>query len=44
MYLKKDQKAPEFLLPDYNNNMVSLNDFKDTKILIWFFPKASTPG
>ena len=33
MYLKKDQKAPEFLLPDYNNNMVSLNDFKGSNII-----------
>ena len=44
MYLKNGQKVPEFSLPDYNNNMVSLNDFKDTKLLIWFFPKANTPG
>ena len=44
MYLKNGQKAPEFSIPDYNNNIVSLSDFTDTKILIWFFPKANTPG
>ena len=44
MYLKNGQKAPEFSIPDYNNNLVSLSDFTDTKILIWFFPKANTPG
>ena len=44
MYLKNGQKVPEFSLPDYNNNMVSLSDFRGSKILIWFFPKANTPG
>ena len=44
MYLKKGQKVPEFSLPDYNYNMVSLSDFTGSKILIWFFPKANTPG
>ena len=44
MYLKKGQEAPKFNLPDYNNNMVSLSNLKDTKILLWFFPKANTPG
>ena len=44
MYLKIGQNAPDFSLPDYNDNMVSLNDFQKMKVLIWFFPKASTPG
>ena len=44
MYLKIGQNAPDFSLPDYNDNMVSLNDFQNMKVLIWFFPKASTPG
>ncbi len=44
MYLKNGQKAPEFSLPDYNNHTVSLSDFTGSKILIWFFPKANTPG
>ncbi len=37
-------KAPEFTLPDINENMVSLSDFKGKKVVLWFFPKASTPG
>jgi len=44
MYLKTGQKVPGFSLPDHNNNMVSLSDFTGSKILIWFFPKANTPG
>ena len=29
---------------DMNNNSVSLNDFNGKKVILWFFPKASTPG
>ncbi len=37
-------KAPDFTLPDINENLVSLNDFKGQKVMLWFFPKANTPG
>ena len=37
-------KAPDFTLPDIHENLVSLNDFKGKNIILWFFPKASTPG
>ena len=42
--LEVGSKAPDFTLPDINENMVSLNDFKGKKLVLWFFPKASTPG
>ncbi len=38
------KKAPNFTLPDQNGNEVSLSDFLGGKIVLWFFPKASTPG
>ena len=38
------KKAPNFTLPDQNGNKVSLSDFLGTKVVLWFFPKASTPG
>ena len=38
------KKAPNFTLPDQNGNEVSLRDFLGTKVVLWFFPKASTPG
>ena len=37
-------KAPDFTLPDINEKMVSLSDFAGKKVVLWFFPKASTPG
>ena len=37
-------KAPDFTLPDINEKMVSLADFRGKKVVLWFFPKANTPG
>ena len=37
-------KAPEFQLSDQDGNTVNITDFKGEKVLLWFFPKASTPG
>lgn len=37
-------KAPDFKLSDQNGNTVSLADFTGKKLLIFFYPKASTPG
>ena len=42
--LKVGDKAPNFTLPDAGGNSVSLTDFGGGKIVLWFFPKASTPG
>ena len=42
--LKVGDKAPEFCLPDAEDNSVSLADFSGNKVVLWFFPKASTPG
>ena len=37
-------KAPEFQLSDQDGKTVNITDFKGKKVLLWFFPKASTPG
>tara|TARA_B100001029_G_C15060885_1_gene458369 strand:+ start:3589 stop:3723 length:135 start_codon:yes stop_codon:yes gene_type:complete len=44
MYLKIGETAPNFNIKDQNDNERTLSDFKGNKILIWFYPKASTPG
>ncbi|UCH11680.1 MAG: redoxin domain-containing protein [Fidelibacterota bacterium] len=36
--------APDFTLPDADENLVSLRNFRGHKVVLWFFPKASTPG
>lgn len=38
------QKAPDFTLPDSKGKKVSLKDFKGKKVVVYFFPKADTPG
>ena len=42
--LKEGTKAPGFTLDDQDGNSVSLSDFEGQKVLLWFYPKASTPG
>ena len=42
--IKEGQKAPNFNLPDQNGEDTSLSDFLGKKVVLWFFPKASTPG
>ena len=42
--LNVGDKAPEFELLDQNGNKTSLSDFAGRRVLIWFYPKASTPG
>lgn len=37
-------KAPEFTLDNQDGNSISLSDFLGQKVLVWFYPKASTPG
>ena len=44
MLLNIGDKAPDFSGLDSNGNIISLSDFKGKKIVLWFFPKASTPG
>lgn len=37
-------KAPPFTLPDQNDSTVALADFKGRKVLVYFYPRADTPG
>jgi peroxiredoxin Q/BCP len=37
-------KAPNFTLPDQDGNDVSLSDFAGETVVLYFYPKADTPG
>jgi peroxiredoxin Q/BCP len=38
------QKAPGFSLKDQNGSVVKLADFRGRKVLLYFYPRADTPG
>jgi peroxiredoxin Q/BCP len=42
--LNVGDKAPAFSLLDQEGKLVSLSDFKGKKLLLYFYPKADTPG
>ena len=42
--LSAGDAAPLFSLPDQDGNPVSLESLKGTKVLVYFYPKAMTPG
>ena len=36
--------APDFEVQDHSGKTVRLADFRGKKVLLWFYPKADTPG
>ncbi|MCW1823783.1 peroxiredoxin [Mycolicibacterium conceptionense] len=42
--LEVGDTAPAFALPDADGNVVKLSDFKGRKVIVYFYPAASTPG
>ncbi len=42
--LKIGDKAPDFTSKDQDGQVISLNDYKGKKLVLFFYPKASTPG
>ncbi|MGZ8801365.1 MAG: thioredoxin-dependent thiol peroxidase [Mycobacterium sp.] len=42
--LEVGDKAPAFSLPDADGNTVTLSDYKGRKVIVYFYPAASTPG
>ena len=36
--------APEFELPDQRGETVSLSDFEGQRLVVYFYPRADTPG
>ena len=42
--LKVGDKAPEFSLPSDSGSNVVLKDFRGKRVVLFFFPRANTPG
>ena len=42
--LQAGDLAPQFTLLNQDNQPISLSDFKGKKVLVYFYPKALTPG
>lgn len=42
--LEAGDTAPAFSLPDADGNTVTLSDFTGRKVIVYFYPAASTPG
>ncbi|WP_068275688.1 thioredoxin-dependent thiol peroxidase [Aldersonia kunmingensis] len=42
--LNPGDAAPDFTLPDADGNDVSLADYRGRKVIVYFYPAASTPG
>ena len=43
-HLNIGDKAPNFTAKDQNGNTIQLSDYKGKKLVLFFYPKASTPG
>ncbi|KJD36033.1 thiol peroxidase [Tamlana sedimentorum] len=42
--LKQGDVVPNFSVKDESGNVVSLSDYRGKKLIVFFYPKASTPG
>jgi peroxiredoxin Q/BCP len=42
--LQAGSPAPDFRVMDHTGNERSLADFAGKRVVLWFYPKADTPG
>ena len=42
--LKVGDPAPDFEVKDHRGRTVKLSDLRGSKVVLWFYPKADTPG
>ncbi|PTM05855.1 MAG: thioredoxin-dependent thiol peroxidase [Bacteroidetes bacterium] len=42
--LKVGDKAPNFVIKDQDGNSIKLSNYKGKKLIVFFYPKANTPG
>ncbi len=44
MAIEIGKTAPDFALQDEEGRTVKLSDYKGKRVVVFFYPKASTPG
>ena len=42
--LEPGAKAPDFAVKDHTGLTVRLSDYKGKDVVLWFYPRADTPG
>ena len=42
--LEAGMKAPAFTLPDKDGNMISLENYRGKRVVLYFYPRDNTPG
>jgi peroxiredoxin Q/BCP len=42
--LKVGEMAPDFMASDHRGQTVRLGDYRGKIVLLWFYPRAGTPG
>jgi peroxiredoxin Q/BCP len=42
--LKVGDQAPDFTVMAHDGTPVTLSSLRGSKVLLWFYPKADTPG
>ena len=42
--IEEGKKAPDFTLSDQDGKKVTLSEFKGKDVIVYFYPKADTPG
>jgi thioredoxin-dependent peroxiredoxin len=44
LMLKEGDKAPDFKVGDDQDQEISLKDYRGKNLVLYFYPKANTPG
>ena len=42
--LEPGDKAPDFTVQDHTGKTQKLSDYRGKSVVLWFYPKADTPG
>lgn len=42
--LRTGTKAPDFSVEDHTGEKTRLSDYRGKNVVLWFYPKADTPG